>query len=95
MPADSTSVDYLCIGRPAFVVFDTVGSVEAIAEAHALIETWGLRKLEVSLLLLYSENETFEMLILRKGNHFRRNTGEFEHLWSVAPVSVHWRDDCG
>ncbi|KAI5789492.1 hypothetical protein FPQ18DRAFT_306844 [Pyronema domesticum] len=34
------------LGRPAFVVFDTVGSVEAIAQAHALMEAWGLRKLE-------------------------------------------------
>ncbi|KAI5786798.1 hypothetical protein FPQ18DRAFT_393308 [Pyronema domesticum] len=34
--------------RPAFVVFDTVGSVEAIAEAHALTEAWGLRKLEAN-----------------------------------------------
>jgi hypothetical protein len=44
------------LGRPAFVVFDTVGSVQAIAEAHALMEAWGLRKLEVRLLLFRKRN---------------------------------------
>ncbi|KAI5794538.1 hypothetical protein FPQ18DRAFT_423967 [Pyronema domesticum] len=37
---------HVMLGRPAFVVFDTIGSVEAIAQAHALMEAWGLRKLE-------------------------------------------------
>jgi hypothetical protein len=47
---------HVMLGRPAFVVFDTVGSVEAIAQAHALMDAWGLRKLEVSLLLFRRRN---------------------------------------
>ncbi|KAI5791388.1 hypothetical protein FPQ18DRAFT_390080 [Pyronema domesticum] len=37
---------HVMLRRPAFVIFDTVGSVEAMAQAHALMEAWGLRKLE-------------------------------------------------
>ncbi|KAI5788830.1 hypothetical protein FPQ18DRAFT_307511 [Pyronema domesticum] len=37
---------HVMLGRPAFVVFDTVDSVEAIAQAHALMEAYGLGKLE-------------------------------------------------
>jgi hypothetical protein len=47
---------HVMLGPPAFVVFDTVGSVEAIAQAHALMEAWGLRNLEVSLLLFRKRN---------------------------------------
>jgi hypothetical protein len=47
---------HVILGRPAFVIFDTVGSVEAIAQAHALMKAWGLRKLEVSLLLFRKRN---------------------------------------
>ncbi|CCX34238.1 Similar to Serine/threonine-protein kinase CLA4; acc. no. O14427 [Pyronema omphalodes CBS 100304] len=37
---------HVMLRRPAFVIFDTVGSVEAMAQAHALMGAWGLRKLE-------------------------------------------------
>ncbi|KAI5802672.1 hypothetical protein FPQ18DRAFT_314195 [Pyronema domesticum] len=47
---------HVMLGCPAFVVFGTVGSVEAIAQMHAFMEVWGLRKLEVSLLLFRKRN---------------------------------------
>jgi hypothetical protein len=88
---------HVILGRPAFVIFDTVGSVEAIAQAHALMEAWGLRKLEVSLLLFRKRNIRNANLAkghLPSAHHCRRNDSEFEQLWGVVSGAVFWRYDC-
>jgi hypothetical protein len=87
---------HVMLGRPAFVIFDAVGSVEAIAQAHALMEAWGLRKLEVSLLLFRkrnTRNASFEKRQSITPYHYRWNAYD-QHLWSALPGAVFWRNCC-